>query len=76
MSRPELGIGEGSRTPVAHEARGWGWGFWTAALQECLLDRNEAGRGNVFHGEGQNGIAGEELLTWCGDTEAEENSLL
>lgn len=59
-----LGTGGGSRILVAHETRGRGWGFWSAALQECLLGRNEPGHENVFHGEGQNGIAGEERRIW------------
>lgn len=73
-----FGTGGGSRIPVAHEARGWGWGwgFWSAALQECLLGRNEPGHGNVFHGEGQNGIAGEERMIRNEDIGAGGNCLL
>lgn len=72
----EPGTGGDSGIPAAHGARGWGWGSGSAALLECLLDRNGPGHGSVFREAGQSGSAGGELMRQSVDAGAGERFLL
>lgn len=55
----------GRGIPAAHGAKGWGWGFWSAALRGCRPDRSGPGRRHACRVVRRSESAGAEVVLWC-----------
>lgn len=61
----DIQLDGGSRTPAARGARGWGWGFGSAAWQGWPPDMGGPGHKNAFHVERQSGSADGHAVQHC-----------